>query len=198
MKQIGITGGIGSGKTTVCKVFQALGVPVYYADDRAKYLMAHDHALKQALIKAFGESAFSPEGQLNRAYLASAVFPHPQKLQALNALVHPCVATDYANWATRQAEKKNPYVLKEAALLIESGSYRTLDALIVVTAPASERIARVLKRDPHRTQEEISHIMERQMTDTERLRYAQYPLENKYNSPILPQILTLDSLFRTS
>ena len=141
----GITGGIGSGKSTVAGLFRILGIPVYDADSRAKWLMAHDAALKRALRAAFGEQTFSSTGELDRKYLARVVFKDPEKLKQLNALVHPAVARDAIAWHERQGQV--PYTLKEAALLYESGSFRDLDFVIVVTAPEETRIERVMRRD---------------------------------------------------
>lgn len=176
MLKIGITGGIGSGKTTVCKLFQELGIPVYYADDRAKYLMQHEHYLIDLIKKNFGEAVYE-EGQLNRKLLASMVFGNADKLALLNSLVHPCVFRDTERWVEEQKELKPPYVLKEAALLIESGSYKTLDKLIVVTAPLDVRVKRISQRD----QVEIEEVMARvkhQLPEEEKLKLADFVITN--------------------
>ncbi|MEI6409971.1 MAG: dephospho-CoA kinase, partial [Bacteroidota bacterium] len=144
---VGITGGIGVGKSTVCRIFEALGIPVYDADYWAKWLITNDPALKQQIKELFGAEAYLPDGTYNRAFVASQVFSDKNKLAALNASVHPAVARHGAEWHQAQIERGCPYTLKEAALMIESGSYRQLDCLIVVTAPESLRIQRVMQRD---------------------------------------------------
>nr|MBP7273385.1 dephospho-CoA kinase [Saprospiraceae bacterium] len=130
MLKVGITGNIGSGKTTVCKIFEQLNIPVYYADDRAKYLMANDATLIYEIKSLFGEAAYSAEGVLNRKLIANAVFTQPLLLKKLNAVVHPAVARDTNIWFN---EQKSDYALKEAALLVETGAYKIMDKLIVVT-----------------------------------------------------------------
>ena len=145
MKRIGITGGIGSGKTTVCKIFESLGIPVYYADDRAKVLMTENKKLVDEIKKLIGDKSYFEDGSLNRQYIASVVFKNKNKLEQLNSLVHPAVAKDGILW--QQSQSVVPYTLKEAALLIESGSFQALDYLITVWAPKETRIQRVIKRD---------------------------------------------------
>ena len=144
MLKVGITGGIGSGKTTVCRIFETLGVPVYYADDAAKWLMANDAGLQNNIRSLLGEEAYFPEGQLNKAFISGKIFNNPDAKQALEQIVHPAVFAHFSAWLLNQ---KSPYILKEAALLIESGSYKTLDKIICVTAPQHLRIARVMQRD---------------------------------------------------
>lgn len=144
MLQVGITGGIGSGKTTVCKIFEQLGIPVYYADDRAKQLMVEQPSLIQQIKDLLGEEAYL-NGALNRQYVANIVFSDTEKLSQLNALVHPAVALDGEQW--HQMQKNVPYTLKEAALLYEAGSYQQLDRMICVVAPDELRIERVMQRD---------------------------------------------------
>lgn len=146
MIKVGITGGIGSGKTTVCRVFESIGVPVYYADKEAKRLMSFDLHLKAQIKDLLGKEAYHRNGRLNRAHVASIVFNAPKKLEALNQLVHPAVGKDVHDWF-QQLRGPWPYALQEAALLVENGSYRKLDALISVSAPLEERIKRVIKRD---------------------------------------------------
>lgn len=144
--KIGITGGIGSGKSTVCRLFEELGIPVYNADERAKYLMQHEHYLIDEIKKNFGEEVYE-NGQLNRALLASKVFHDKEKVNLLNSLVHPAVFRDSERWIEEQQTAHPPYAIKEAALLIEAGSYKYLDKLIVVTAPLAVRLQRVCERD---------------------------------------------------
>ncbi|HCB47151.1 MAG TPA: dephospho-CoA kinase, partial [Algoriphagus sp.] len=136
-KLVGITGGIGSGKSTVAKIFEILGIPVYYADDKAKSLMNHDSELKEQIIQEFGEESYNSEGDLNRKYLASTVFSDPEKVKKINSLVHPAVGRDFETWASIQSTS---YVLKEAALIFETGGEKKLDAVINVSSPLKIRV----------------------------------------------------------
>ena len=181
----GITGGIGSGKSTVCKIFEKLGIPVYYADERAKYLMQHEHHLIDEIRKTFGADIYD-SGKLNRKLLAERVFNDSNKLKQLNALVHPAVFHDTEDWIEEQKALKVPYVLKEAALLIESGSYKSLDKLIVVTAPLEKRIDRVIDRD-NSTREEIIARINHQLPDEEKIKLADYVIENSGDLEYLNQ-----------
>lgn len=194
--QIGITGGIGSGKSLVCRIFQTLSAPVYDADSRAKWLMQHHPDVRNGIISAFGAAAYSPNGQLDRKYLASRVFTDGNQVSALNQLVHPHVGEDYANWVITHSHA--PYVLKEAALLFEAGSYQTLDKIIVVHAPADLRIRRVRQRDPHRSEAEIRAIIAKQLPDEEKLRRADYVVYNDETQLVIPQVLKLHEEFNTN
>ncbi|MGD1841280.1 MAG: dephospho-CoA kinase [Thermonemataceae bacterium] len=190
--QIGITGGIGSGKSIICKVFRHLGVPTYDADTRAKYLMNTQEALKSANQENFGEESYQ-NGQLNRKYLASKVFNDSQQVTLLNQLVHPKVAEDYATWVVGHAGV--PYVIKEAALLIETGSYKHLRALITVSASEKIRMQRIKARDPHRSEKEIKAIMQKQLSNEERQKVADYTIDNAGTLLIIPQVLQLHHTF---
>jgi dephospho-CoA kinase len=192
-RQIGITGGIGAGKSTVTRIFATLRVPVYDADSRAKWLMNSDPVLKAGIAQAFGPEAYTPAG-LNRNYLAATVFGDPDKVDLLNRLVHPRVGDDYAAWVRGHAGF--PYVLKEAALLFESGSYQSLDRVIAVAAPLALRVRRVLQRDPHRTEADVTAIVSRQMDEAEKLARADYVVHNDENTLLIPQVLELDRTFR--
>jgi dephospho-CoA kinase len=191
--QIGITGGIGAGKSTVTRIFAALRVPVYDADSRAKWLMNTDPVLKAGITEAFGPQAYTPAG-LNRNYLGATVFSNPGKVALLNRLVHPRVGDDYAAWVRGHAGFA--YVLKEAALLFESGSYQSLDRVIAVSAPLALRIRRVLQRDPHRTEADVAAIVARQMDEAEKLARADYVVHNDEKTLLIPQVLELDRTFR--
>ncbi|UXP33805.1 dephospho-CoA kinase [Reichenbachiella agarivorans] len=191
MKKIGVTGGIGSGKSTVCEIFRSLGIPTYDADTRAKALMNENPLIKTQIIAAFGEEAYQ-DGVLNRAYLADQVFTKGENTQVLNSIVHPAVGKDFEAWAS---EQNSPYVIKEAALLIESGSYQSLDALINVTSPMEIRIARIKKRDSFRSEEEIKGIINKQLSDEERNRIADYILHNDEQQLLIPQVLALHEKF---
>lgn len=187
--QIGITGGIGSGKSTVCRIFRALGVPVYDADSRAKVVMTSDVILIESIKKEFGSLSFREDGTLNTAYLAERVFGDEKRLEILNSLVHPVVARDYESWL--RTHKDKPYVVKEAALLFESGSYRKLDCTGVVTAPESVRLKRVLQRDPFRTEKQVRDIMARQLSEDKAKELAGFVIVNDDIQPVLPQVLLL-------
>jgi len=179
MLQIGITGGIGSGKTTACRLFESRhGIPVYYADDRAKWLMCHQPALTEALREAFGNEVYFADGSLNRAFLSSVVFGNPEQLARLNALVHPAVWEDGEDWMREQAAAgKAPYTLKEAALLVETGSFRLLDKLILVTAPLELRLSRTMQRDGTDSAAVLARINS-QMPQEEKIAFADFVLNN--------------------
>lgn len=183
----GITGGIGSGKTTVCRIFESIGVPVYYADAEAKKLIVDDPNIRQGLIALLGEKTYRPDGSYNRAWVAEQVFSAPQKLQALNQLVHPAVGRHSEAWHTQKAAEGHPYTLKEAALLIESGDYRNMDAIILVSASENTRLQRVMARDGL-SQEQVKARMERQMPETEKAPFADFTIDNEGNKSLLQQI----------
>lgn len=187
--QIGITGGIGSGKSTVCRVFRTLGVPVYDADSRAKVVMTSDVILIESIKKEFGSLSFREDGSLNSPYLAESVFGNADRLELLNRLVHPVVARDYENWVSAQQGK--PYVIKEAALLFESGSYHKLDLTGLVFAPESVRLRRVMYRDPFRTEKQVKDIMARQLPQDKARMLADFIIVNDDVQPVLPQVLLL-------
>ena len=195
MLRIGITGGIGSGKSIASRVFQALGVPVYDADTRARWLMENAGALQDEVRAAFGASTYDESGRLNRPALAAAVFHNPERLAQLNALVHPHVGTDFEQWATAAQAASHAYVLKEAALLFEAGSYRQLDRIITVYAPEAVRVARVLRRDSQRSVAEVHAIMAKQLSEDEKRRLANHLLVNDDVQPMLPQVLALHAEF---
>ncbi|SFO14443.1 dephospho-CoA kinase [Algoriphagus ornithinivorans] len=187
-KLVGITGGIGSGKSTVAKIFEILGIPVYYADDRAKSLMNHDSGLKKQIIQEFGEESYTSEGDLNRKYLASTVFSDPEKVKKINSLVHPAVGRDFEIWASSQS---TPYVLKEAALIFETGGEKKVDAVINVSSPLKIRVNRVLMRDPHRSLEQINQIIDQQIPDEDKNERADFVIKNTENKMLIPQVLEI-------
>lgn len=183
-KHIGITGGIGTGKSYVSKVFKALGVPFYDADDEAKKIMSTDPMLKTALKEAFGEEVYFTDGSLNRAWLSQQVFQDKAKLELLNSIVHPIVIEAGRVWSENQ---RTPYTLKEAALLYESKSYLLLDATILVTAPLELRIQRVMQRDQVERADVIKRI-DKQMPEEDKMKLADYIIINDGETPLLPQI----------
>ena len=186
--KIGITGGIGSGKSTVCQIFKILGIPVYSADDRAKWLMAHDPELKSSILSEFGKESYTSSGELNRTYLAEKVFPNPQAVAKINSLVHPSVGRDFEAWVELQ---NSPYILKEAALIFESGGEKKLDGVINVSSPLKIRVARVLLRDPYRSEEQVNHIIDQQMPDEEKNSKADFVIKNSDNKMLIPQVLAI-------
>lgn len=195
MLKIGLTGGIGSGKTTVAKVLEVLGVPVYYADEAAKELMYKNELLKQQLIFNFGEATYLDDGQLNRKHLSSIVFADKEKLELLNSLVHPVTIADAREWFNRQT---GPYVIKEAALLFESGTADGLDYVIGVTAPATLRIKRVMDRG-NVTADDVKRRMNNQLDDSIKMKLCDFVLQNNEQQLLLPQVMQLhEELIRRS
>ncbi|HEY5690030.1 MAG TPA: dephospho-CoA kinase [Cyclobacteriaceae bacterium] len=190
--QVGITGGIGSGKSLICKMFSSLGIACYDADSRAKILMTTDRILVDQIKKEFGNLSYHKDETLNREYLRQS-FGDPLRMRKLNELVHPRVAIDYENWLAQQSGSK--YVIKEAALLIESGSADKLNHLIVVYAPKSIRIQRVLKRDAQRTLAEVEDIMSNQMDDEQKMEKADSVILNDESRLVIPQVLELHERF---
>lgn len=188
--RIGLTGGIGSGKSVVAKVFETLGIPVYYADDAAKKLMNTDEELKKEIIKYFGADSYK-NGELDRKYIASIVFNDKEKLELLNSLAHPATILDAKEWIKRQA---SPYIIKEAALLFESGANKDLDFVIGVDAPLQLRIKRVMKRDGI-TEEEILKRIAGQMNDDEKMKLCDFIIYNNEKDLVIPQILELHKKF---
>ena len=191
--QIGITGGIGSGKSLVCRIFKCLGIPVYDADSRAKNVMTTDGILISQIKKEFGELSYRSDGSLNRGFLSEEVFPTPSRLKVLNELVHPRVAEDYEKWINKHLHFT--YVTKEAALLYESDSYRSLDWVIVISAPEDMRIERVMKRDKGRTVDQIKEIIVQQWPEEKKIRMANSVIMNDNSQLIIPQVIELHKVF---
>ena len=173
MMVVGLTGGIGSGKSTIAKEFAALGIAVFNSDEQAKVLIATDAQVKERIIAAFGEEAYQ-NGEYNRAYIAQIVFNNPKKLGILNGIVHPALAKYFKQWAKKQT---SPYVVKEAAILFESGSYKDCDYIITVTAPEQLRIARVMARD-YCTEAQVRARMAQQWSDAQRIALSNTVIEN--------------------
>jgi dephospho-CoA kinase len=186
MLKIGLTGGIGSGKSTIARVFGILGIPVYYADDAAKRLMQEDPDLRAAIIRHFGEEAYT-NGRLNRAWLGAQVFGSPEKVKILNGLVHPATIADAARWMSAQ---KASYTLKEAALIFESGAEKELDYVIGVSAPEDIRLRRVMERDKADA-ETIRQRMRNQMNEEEKMKRCDFIIVNDEQQLVIPQVLSL-------
>lgn len=195
MLKIGITGGIGSGKTTVCRLFGAFGIPVYDADSRAKQLMVTDADLIREIVALFGPAAYHTDGSLHRQYIAQRVFERPEELARLNAIVHPAVLRDGEAWHRRQHNV--PYTVKEAALLFESGSAAAMDVVITVFAPRQLRIARVRARDGV-DEASVRARMNKQMEEGRKLELANYVICNDQKSPLIRQVFDIHhQLLRT-
>ncbi|MEJ7693968.1 dephospho-CoA kinase, partial [Daejeonella sp.] len=175
MMKIGITGGIGSGKTTVCKVFEVLGIPVFYADNAAKSIMHTDVLLRQDIIAGFGQESYFENGGLNKKHISSIVFSDKKQLTKLNALVHPAVFRAFDIWVDEQ--KHAQYVLKEAALLFESDSYKMCDQSILVKSPEELRIERIIQRD-NTSADEVRLRMNRQFSDEKKEKLADHIIVN--------------------
>ena len=174
MIKVGLTGGIGSGKSTVSKILISKGFSVYNSDNRAKWLMNNSDNLKSNIISIFGNKAYI-KGSLNRKYLSAKVFNDSLKLKALNNLVHPLVAIDFKNWLLNQ--KSKDFVFKEAAILIESGAYKEMDKIMVVSCPENIRLERVLKRDGN-SPELVKKRMQNQISETEKINHADFVVKN--------------------
>jgi dephospho-CoA kinase len=188
MLKIGLTGNIGSGKTTIAKVFELLGIPVFYADDEAKKVMVTDAILIDALKQTFGPASYFEDGSLNRKHIAGIVFNNEAELKKLNALVHPATFRAFDHWL--QNIHTAPYVIKEAALLFESDSYKMCDRSLLVSAPLENRIARVIKRD-HITRAEVESREARQFTEEKKKQLANDVIVNDDHQLVIPQVLTL-------
>jgi len=192
MLKIGITGNIGSGKTTVSKIFEVLGIPVFYADDEAKKVMINDAVLVDELKQTFGAEAYFADGSLNRKYIAGIVFNNTTELEKLNAIVHPATFRAFDNWQKQYTDV--PYILKEAALLFESDSYKLCDKTIMVTAPLDLRIERVMLRDKL-DRAEILKREYRQFTGEKKLALADFSIKNDNTELVIPQVLALHEQF---
>jgi dephospho-CoA kinase len=190
MLKVGLTGGIGSGKTVVAGIFRQLGVPVYDADTEARLLTENNSEIKAELQKKFGSDIFLKSGSLDRSKLSSLVFSNPEKLNLLNSIIHPIVKQHFISWLEGQS---SPYIIKEAAILFESGSHRDLDRTIVVTAPEEIRIHRVITRD-NTTREKIKDIMKNQWSEEELIKRSDYIVTNDDQTLVIPQVLKLHQL----
>lgn len=194
MLKVGLTGGIGSGKSTVAAIFETLGIQVYYADKEAKRLMIEDANLIQSIKELLGEESYS-NGNLNREYIASIVFNEPKKLEQLNQLIHPLTITDSLNWMLQQS---TPYAIKEAALIFESNSESHLDVIICVTSPESLRIKRVMERDGI-DEDAVRQRMSRQMSEAEKIKRCNFVITNDELNLLTPQAIRIhESLINMS
>jgi len=185
--KLGITGGIGSGKTSVCRVFNVLGIPVFSADPEARKIMDHDDNIKKEINSIVGRDIY-PGGQLDRLELASIIFNNRDLLEQVNYLVHPHVFENFNLWAEKQT---TPYVIMEAAILFESGGNRLVDRVATVVAPVEERISRVTQRNMS-SRDQVMERINNQMTDVERIKLSDYVINNSENDMIIPVILSIN------
>ena len=187
MLKIGITGGIGSGKTTICRIFEILSIPVFNADATAKRIMVTNPDLVEKIKVKFGKEAYFDTGELNRKYLSNIVFNNPNELQILNELVHPVAIQAFNDWAL---EQNSPYCLHEAAILFESGAYKSCDYSILVSAPENLRIQRVMQRDGV-SKAEVQARIDMQMPENEKKKLANFLILNDEVVAVMPQVLNL-------
>lgn len=188
MLKVGITGGIGSGKSTVCKVFELLKVPVYYTDIAAKELLDNDTGVKDKIIGVFGKEMLAEKNTIDKKRLASVVFNDKLKLEQLNAIVHPAVALHFEAWLKENAASK--YIIKEAAILFESGADKGVDKVITVVAPLELKITRVIQRDKT-SREQVEQRIKAQMSDEEKIKRSQFVIHNDERELLIPQIIRI-------
>lgn len=187
MIQLGITGGIGSGKTTVCRVLEQLHIPVYYADDESKKILASAD-IEKRVAKVFGNAVLDEQGNLNRAKLSAIVFEHPTELVKLTSILHPAVNEHYHAWVKTQKNKS--MVAKEAAVLFESGAFAQMDKIITVYAPKELRIERTMQRNNY-TRQEILNRMKQQLSEKEKIRQSDFVIYNDGKKLVIPQVLQI-------
>ena len=186
MIKVGVTGGIGSGKSTVCRIFESLGIPVFRADEESRRLLTEDEDVKKQVIALLGESVIQ-NGKPDRKKIAEMVFNNPEKLQGLNAIIHPKVRDGLKQWMAKQ---NTPWVIEEAAILFESGAYKNMDAVIVVSAQKELRIQRVVGRD-NVTREHVLERMKNQLSEEERRKRADFIIENDDKQMLIPQAIEI-------
>ncbi|WP_313511780.1 dephospho-CoA kinase [Sphingobacterium sp.] len=189
--KIGITGGIGVGKSVVTKIFKVLGIPTYDADREAKDIMVKNDAVRQSLMETFGKDVYFEDGSLNREWLGKRVFSDAEELKKLNAIVHPAVIKDGEDWAAAQT---SIYSVKEAALLFESGSYKALDFTILVVSPLELRIERVMQRDKV-DREEVLRRINKQMPEEEKEKLSDCIVYNDDQHSLIEQVMELHQKF---
>ena len=191
MLKVGITGGIGSGKTIICQIFNTCGIPTYDADQRAKWLMNHSSQLIRQIMTHFGNESYTENGHLNKEFLSSVVFNDAKQLEKLNELVHPEVGKDYSAWLMEHSNK--PYTIKEAAIMYESGSDQLLDKIITVFAPKPVRIRRVQERNGWEIAE-IEARMSKQLPEIEKLRRADFVIMNDGSKSLIKQVTYIHNI----
>ncbi len=187
MLKLGITGGIGSGKTTVCRLFELLGIPVYYADEESKKLLDEDKEVKKQVVGIFGDSILNDAGFIDRKKLAGIVFNNKEQLEKLNSILHPAVGLHFENWLKKQ---KSPYILKEAAILFESGAFKQVDKVLTVVAPLELKIQRTMKRDGV-SKEEVETRIKLQMSDEDKIKRSDFVINNNEQELLISQVLAI-------
>ncbi|WP_423127454.1 dephospho-CoA kinase [Gaoshiqia sp. Z1-71] len=192
MLKVGITGGIGSGKTTICNFFRLLGIPVFEADTEAKHIIDSSAFVQSELKRLFGNDIYLTNQSIDRKKLAGFIFNSPILLEKVNAIIHPEVRKSFFEWCTRQ---NSSYIIHEAAILFESGFYKMMDQIILVKAPLKEQISRVMARE-NTTEEEVRNRISKQWTDEEKEVLATYTINNNNAELIIPQLLELDKKFK--
>ena len=195
MKLIGLTGGIGSGKTTVAGLFRTLGIPVFESDARAKWLMNEDEIVRAQIIRLFGPDAYTNNQELNRSWVASKVFTDQALLKQLNAIVHPAVYEDLKRWAAEEPQSSAPYLLQESAILFEEDLISRLQAIILVVASEETRISRVLKRDGS-TADQIRNRMKFQWADEKKIPLSDFIIFNDGERSLIAQVMDIDQMIR--
>jgi dephospho-CoA kinase len=189
MLKVAVTGGIGSGKTTVCSIFEKLGIPVFYADKVAKELMDSDIEIREKMINYFGLDVFDAENKLNRSKFAAIIFNNKEALSTINEIVHPVVRKAFNCWAENQL---TPYVIQEAALIFESGQAGNFDKIITVSAPVEVRITRVMKRDKI-SRENVLERINNQLNEEIKLKQCDFIITNDDNEMLIPQIININN-----
>tara|TARA_Y100001933_G_scaffold541_1_gene507 strand:+ start:347 stop:940 length:594 start_codon:yes stop_codon:yes gene_type:complete len=185
-KLIGITGGIGAGKSTVSKICKHLGFKVYNSDDRAKEIVSEDSNIKKRIISFFGNNVYK-NGVLDRKFLSNKIFNDKSSLQNINSIIHPAVKKDFNNWVINNSNEK--VLFKESALLFESGAYKELDKIILIVSDKNLRISRVLKRDKIRSKKEIESIIDKQINEVDAIKYADIVIDNNHKKMLLPSVI---------
>jgi len=193
---IGLTGGIGSGKSTVAKLFMTLGIPVYDSDARAKFLMSHDKNLRQQILDLLGPEAYSANGELNRSWIASQVFSESAKLAMLNSIVHPAVYHDLQTWAVEEQQKNAPYMIQESAILFEENLTDRLEAIILVVCDEETRISRVLERD-NTLREDVVNRIRQQWSDEIKVTQSDYVIFNDAGRSLINQVVDIDRMIKS-
>lgn len=192
---IGLTGGIGSGKSTVAAIFTTLGIPVYNSDDQAKSLMQGDAYLRARIIELLGPGAYTKDDMLDKAWIAQQVFTDNAKLQQLNSIVHPAVFTDLTSWSAQPKQAMAPYLIQESAILFEEDLTSRFNGVILVVADAEERITRVMNRD-NTSREHVLNRMQSQWDDDRKLPHSEYIIYNDSKSSLLTQVMDIDKMIR--
>ena len=185
-KLVGITGGIGAGKSTVSKICKHLGFKVYNSDDRAKEIVSEDSNIKKRIISLFGNNVYK-NGVLDRKFLSDKIFNDKSSLQNINSIIHPAVKKDFKNWVINNSNEK--ILFKESALLFESGAYKELDKIILIVSDKNLRISRVLNRDKLRKKKEIESIIDKQINEVDAIKYADLVINNNHKKMLLPSVI---------